>query len=36
MALIKGKVVARVWPPTRISWFKNPLRPVEEWEEGST
>ncbi|KAL4930868.1 putative mitochondrial inner membrane protease subunit 1 [Aspergillus undulatus] len=30
MGLINGKVVARVWPPSRMQWVENPLKPVED------
>ena len=30
MALIKGKVVARVWPLSEATWIQNNLQPVME------
>ena len=29
LALIKGKVIARVWPPKDIKWMENTFQPVE-------
>ena len=33
LALIKGKVVARVWPFSQRKWFKNALQPVDVEEK---
>ncbi|KAL4957697.1 peptidase S24/S26A/S26B/S26C [Aspergillus filifer] len=30
MGLINGKVIARIWPPTKMKWVENTLKPVEE------
>lgn len=34
LAMIKGKVIARVWPLSRRGWFENTLKRPEEkgWE----
>ncbi|CAG7919433.1 unnamed protein product [Penicillium olsonii] len=29
MALINGKIIARVWPPSKAEWVKNPLKPAQ-------
>ncbi|CEJ58697.1 hypothetical protein PMG11_07345 [Penicillium brasilianum] len=29
LGLINGKVVARVWPPSKIEWVRNTMQPVE-------
>ncbi|PYH43826.1 putative mitochondrial inner membrane protease subunit 1 [Aspergillus saccharolyticus JOP 1030-1] len=29
MGLINGKIVARVWPPSRMMWVENTLKPAE-------
>ena len=35
LALIQGKVTARVWPLSEIGWMRNALqRPAEEIREG--
>jgi len=31
LALIKGKVVARVWPPRQIKWMENTLEPAYQY-----
>ncbi|RMJ24766.1 hypothetical protein PHISP_04353 [Aspergillus sp. HF37] len=37
LGLVNGKVVARVWPPSKMEWVKNPLQPVQLDEaDGST
>ena len=28
LALVKGKVVAKVWPPSEMKWIENGFRPV--------
>ncbi|KAL4974715.1 peptidase S24/S26A/S26B/S26C [Aspergillus desertorum] len=30
MGLINGKVIARIWPLSKIQWVENTLKPVEE------
>ncbi|KAJ5832551.1 Peptidase S26A signal peptidase I [Penicillium riverlandense] len=29
MALINGKIVARVWPPSKMEWVKNTMQPAQ-------
>ncbi|KAL4920487.1 peptidase S24/S26A/S26B/S26C [Aspergillus aurantiobrunneus] len=29
MGLINGKIVARIWPPSKVQWVENTLKPVE-------
>ncbi|CAG8075595.1 unnamed protein product [Penicillium salamii] len=29
MGLINGKIIARVWPPSKAEWVKNPLQPAQ-------
>ncbi|OJJ51022.1 hypothetical protein ASPZODRAFT_148393 [Penicilliopsis zonata CBS 506.65] len=29
MGLVNGKIIARVWPPSKMEWIQNTLRPVE-------
>ncbi|KAL4943589.1 hypothetical protein BDV06DRAFT_221046 [Aspergillus oleicola] len=33
MGLINGKIIARVWPPTKMKWVENTLKPVDEGAE---
>ena len=28
LALVKGKVIARIWPPNQFKWITNGLEPV--------
>jgi inner membrane protease subunit 1 len=29
MGLINGKIVARVWPLSKMEWVRNPLQPAQ-------
>ncbi|KAJ5782404.1 Peptidase S26A signal peptidase I [Penicillium paradoxum] len=29
MGLINGKIIARVWPPSKMEWVRNPLQPAQ-------
>ena len=29
MGLINGKIIARVWPPSKAEWVRNPLQPAQ-------
>ncbi|KKK16972.1 hypothetical protein ARAM_006903 [Aspergillus rambellii] len=30
MALINGKIIARVWPPSKMQWVENTLQPAQD------
>lgn len=29
MGLINGKIIARVWPPSKMQWVRNTLQPAQ-------
>lgn len=33
LAMIRGKAIARLWPPSRVGWFENTLREAAETDE---